>query len=472
MSGLTELHLTPALAALLEQWGYAEDDAAVREVAATAARGHNVVLVGPPTARHAVPLLAGMLSAFTRGTSRALLLCPAATLDEWAAVVTPLARAAGLSADAGRGPARSARRLQAGLDLLIAAPDTALALLRRSALKTDGITQLFLAWPELFDDAEILLPVMQDLPKDTQRLVHTTLATGVSSMVERYARKALTIGAPPAEGPSPSPAGPVRTVIVPWSGRAAALPLLLESLDPASTVVWAADRAGVAEAAGALPSGDAELRVVTGDAPAADLILAWDLPPLERLRQLTSAGPVVLLAPPHAEGYLARVAHPRTAVRLPGVLEAAQQEAATRRASVSAVLEKGMPSGELLALAPLFERYDPAAVAGALYRLWTERTGAVREVVPDVPAVSKLWIGLGKKDGTTPNDVVAALTREARVDRGKIGKIEVRELYTLVELPARDIEQIAGQVNGLMIRRRRVTARVDRGGKMVGAKKR
>jgi hypothetical protein len=56
------------------------------------------------------------------------------------------------------------------------------------------------------------------------------------------------------------------------------------------------------------------------------------------------------------------------------------------------------------------------------------------------------------------------------VDRGKIGKIEVRELYTLVELPARDIEQIAGQVNGLMIRRRRVTARVDRGGKVGGAR--
>ena len=62
--------------------------------------------------------------------------------------------------------------------------------------------------------------------------------------------------------------------------------------------------------------------------------------------------------------------------------------------------------------------------------MWTVRTGGVREVVPGVRAVSKLWIGLGKKDGTRPNEVVAARTREARVDRGKIGKIEVREIYT------------------------------------------
>jgi hypothetical protein len=49
------------------------------------------------------------------------------------------------------------------------------------------------------------------------------------------------------------------------------------------------------------------------------------------------------------------------------------------------------------------------------------------------------------------------------MDRTRIGKIEVREVYCLVEVPAEEAEEIARRMNGMTIRRRRVTARVDRG---------
>jgi ATP-dependent RNA helicase DeaD len=59
--------------------------------------------------------------------------------------------------------------------------------------------------------------------------------------------------------------------------------------------------------------------------------------------------------------------------------------------------------------------------------------------------------------------VVATLTKEVRVERTKIGKIELRDAFTLIELPAQDAEEIARALNGTTIRRKRVTARIDRG---------
>jgi ATP-dependent RNA helicase DeaD len=76
---------------------------------------------------------------------------------------------------------------------------------------------------------------------------------------------------------------------------------------------------------------------------------------------------------------------------------------------------------------------------------------------------AKIYVGVGKKDGATVNDLVAVLTKEVRVERGKIGRVELRDSYALVELPAPEAEGIARALTGSTIRRKRVTARVDRG---------
>jgi ATP-dependent RNA helicase DeaD len=70
---------------------------------------------------------------------------------------------------------------------------------------------------------------------------------------------------------------------------------------------------------------------------------------------------------------------------------------------------------------------------------------------------------VGKKDGATPHDVMAMLTQDVGLDRSRIGKIEVRELYSLVEVPALEAEALVGKVTGQSVKRRRITARIDRG---------
>ena len=82
---------------------------------------------------------------------------------------------------------------------------------------------------------------------------------------------------------------------------------------------------------------------------------------------------------------------------------------------------------------------------------------------PRTSETAKVYVGAGKKDGVTANDLVAVLTKELRFDRTQIGRIELRDGYSLIELPAQEAERLAGQLNGVTIRRKRVTARVDRG---------
>jgi hypothetical protein len=94
--------------------------------------------------------------------------------------------------------------------------------------------------------------------------------------------------------------------------------------------------------------------------------------------------------------------------------------------------------------------------------MWTSSAPAAPPA-PDVPATAKVYLGIGKNDGATVNDLVAVLTKDIRVDKGQIGRVELKDAYALVELPAADVERIASALNGVTIRRKRITARVDRG---------
>ncbi|MBA3497783.1 MAG: hypothetical protein H0T86_11815, partial [Gemmatimonadales bacterium] len=348
MAGLEALHLMPAIAAALTRLGWSGDDPFTREAAPTAARGHNLLLLLPPSPTAATPALAGMLSRLGPGRL-GLVLAPAGQLDEWGRVVHHAAGESGLRVQVAHGTSRATRRLHGdAIDLLIATPETAQALQRRSALRADALAAVLLAWPEGWEDEEAVSPLMQDLDKEAQRIVISSTPERAAAMVERYARRALTLGGAALEGETP---GPVRTVSVPWARRVTALPDLIELLDPTSLVVWTADRGTHEAIAAAAALREPEGRVVTGDAPQAQVIIAFDLPNAERMRQLTRAGEVVLLVPPGTERYVERLAAPRRPLRLPGALDAATTAAAAHRAAVVRVLETGAPDRALLTLA-------------------------------------------------------------------------------------------------------------------------
>jgi ATP-dependent RNA helicase DeaD len=469
MTEVGQLHLTDTIAHALTTLGWAADDPRVREAAPTAARGHNLALVTPPSPAYSAPALAGLGSRMARRELEgpALLLCPEAELEEWGALAATLLGGVDLRLEVARGATRAAKRVHGGtIDLLVASPRAVAPLAARGTLKGERLGAVVLAGPERWLDSDLLVSLIPDVPHDRQRIILGSAPDRVADLVERYARKALVLG---ASAEAPKALGPVRTVAVAWNRRVPALGELLEVLDPTSLTVWTADRARHAVIAAALPPPEESIRLVTGDAPRAEVIVAFDVPDAQRLGQLLQAGEVVLLMPPGTESYIERVAAPRRPLRLAGPLDAAADSAAQRRNAITRGIDDGRLEQALLTLAPLFERYDATAVAAAVYDLWVEAGRAPSEPVPagltpdTVHATAKVFVGVGKSDGATPNDLVAVLTREVRVAREKIGRIELRDAYALVELPAQEAERIATALNGATIRRKRVVARIDRG---------
>lgn len=474
------MRVGPAVTGGVEALGWDMSVPAVRDVMPAAGRGVNVVQVVPPVPAWGGPLLAGALAARAGRGDRILILAAPAMVAELGAQLAALAPA-GTRIEAARGPARAARRLKAdALDVLIASPDIALALHARSVLAPERFGAIVFAWPEAWHADEAVTVLLQDLDKDAQRLVLTAAPTSVDTLVERYARRAMIV---PALVPAPPEAGApepvlhdVRTLDTPWHARAAALAELLEATDPGAVTVWTVDRRDHAMIAAAL--GGAEgFTIVAGTVPAhAAAIVCHDLPDEATLTMLRLRAPVTLLVAPGTESYVARVAPGAHPVRAASVVSALLAHDAALRAEITALLggDTQDDAAALYALAPLFERYPAQRVAAACFRLWQAKhtvtaprsveAAPVRSATPvGGVALSKIWVGAGKKDDATPADLVAVLIKEVGLQRPEIGRIELRDTFSLVEVPSDKADLVAKALTGLTVRRRRLTARVDRG---------
>jgi ATP-dependent RNA helicase DeaD len=76
--------------------------------------------------------------------------------------------------------------------------------------------------------------------------------------------------------------------------------------------------------------------------------------------------------------------------------------------------------------------------------------------------VTRLYVGLGRKAGLRPADLVGAIANEAGVDSRDIGAIEIADRFALVEVPDDAADDIIDALRGTTIRGKRVMARRDR----------
>ncbi|HTK56525.1 MAG TPA: hypothetical protein VL295_06865, partial [Gemmatimonadales bacterium] len=323
------------------------------------ARGNNAVLVAPPSTTYAFAPLAGVYHHLLEGTgTRGLVLVPEGTIEAWREVaVEPTLE---LNVHVGVGQTRAARAITSGTtDVLVTTLATAIALQQRATLKVDALRSIVLIWPELWAGTEALTALMTDA-KEAQRVIITSDLAASADLIERYARKAMTIGALPADVTPLPPTGTVRAVVVPEHHRDQAVNAILEVLDPATYLI---EGACGEESFYAAPGGTGEEVEVT----TASVVIAWDLPLRAHLDATLAIGPTVVLIPPYAEKWAAANLPGRKPLRLPNAVDSARDEAARRRTQVSDLLEGGAPNEGLLALAPLFERFDATLIAAALY---------------------------------------------------------------------------------------------------------
>lgn len=155
-------------------------------------------------------------------------------------------------------------------------------------------------------------------------------------------------------------------------------------------------------------------------------------------------------------------------------------------------LEGHEDAAETLVLEPLLEAHGATRVAGALSALLREREPAggdgeeapAREAPEPEPAPerrpprgarprgrravdesagwTRLFVSAGKRDGVGPGDLVGAITGETPAEGGQIGRIEIRESYSLVDVDPSVAEQVMEALTGVRVKGREVIARRDR----------
>jgi len=388
------------------------------EAVPVVARGHNVAAFIPPMPRALGPLLAAVpahpLLILTSSQDRALDVASAAAPLQ--VVVADTAPAAPLPGDVAA--------VAAGLA-------DALGLLRASALRVADFAAVVLAWPEEFDaeGQEALEAVMAEADKQCQRLIATAVSDErIRHLIERYAFKAMTFGFPAGEAPGTAPVGPARYVLC-HAALAERTMLLVRTLV----------EAGVAVARCPLSRDDAA--TLAGVQP-----------------------PVVVLGPEELP-WARTLFQPLTPFPMPSRAAALDRRSDRVRGRLEALASETDLDRELLLLAPLLARHDPAVLAAAALRLALEPASPKpsSEPVAGAGAFTRVWVGIGRKDSVRPGDLVGALTKEVGLPAGAIGKIDVRELFCLVEVQADAAERAARGLAGVTVRGRRLTARLDRG---------
>ncbi len=75
---------------------------------------------------------------------------------------------------------------------------------------------------------------------------------------------------------------------------------------------------------------------------------------------------------------------------------------------------------------------------------------------------TRLYVGVGRRTGIRPADLVGAIANEAGISGREIGTIEMGDGFSLVEVPEESVDAIISALSGAKIRGQKVTVRRDR----------
>jgi ATP-dependent RNA helicase DeaD len=90
------------------------------------------------------------------------------------------------------------------------------------------------------------------------------------------------------------------------------------------------------------------------------------------------------------------------------------------------------------------------------------RAGTPRPRRAASSGTSRIFIGLGRRAGIRPQDLVGAITGESRLSGRDIGAIEIADRFSLVEVPDSDAEAVIVALRGSTIKGKRAQVRHDR----------
>lgn len=373
--------------------------------------------------------------------------------------------------------ARTARLLKIlPSQVVVGAPSTILDLVKASALKLTTVRAVAIAWADALiaepGAEELLGTLLADVPKDSARTIATTeLTPAVESLIERYARRARRVTSLASVDTTPIS---IEYFTTSESARLVAVRRLLDALDLDNAVVFVRGDESTTTVAHLLRSlgyaGErAPVRVSHGGGAPSTVVL-YDLPASrEELVEAmgASAKRVIALIQPRQLSSLRALAgggrlRPLT---LPDSGMRTRQRDEVLRAELRSVLERGPIGRTMLALEPLLEDFDGVEIAAAALELLEVERAKPRATESAAPSpkdgMVRLFFSVGERDGLRTGEVVATIGNDAGVQSVDIGKIDIRDSHTIVEVAPGAAAQVVERLTGKTMAGRRVIVRPD-----------
>lgn len=407
-------------------------------------------------------------------------------------------------------------------DVMDAVRTSALKFDRLEALVIDGASAI-----ASLGGLEMVDSIMDLIPRDAQRVVLTTaLPEEVEDLVARRVKRAIRYPAEPAVPDETPPApleGRIGYVLLSAAQKLEVLARQLgageEGGTPPILFLGSDERAAqLAEqlsvrgfVVGAIDDADADVAVVSSATTRAELLaeadgglgqtISFEVPADAETLLARHGGDddaIVLLEPrevPHLRE-IARMARLRPEPRpLPLGSEVGAELAAFRDSLRKALREEDL-GAQLLVLEPLLDQYPAHEVAAAAAALLRRRPQPATPAAPPAetfraasnagaqggssapagrparggagaggaPATwTRLYVGVGSRDEVRPADLVGALAGEADIRGAQIGKIEIRDNFSIVEVEAAVADRVIRAVNGTTVKGRSVRVDYDRG---------
>lgn len=445
-------------------------------------RSQNVVYVVPHDWASISFFLAPLIERVDETAPQLQLLVLTADAESAAAVAgaaVKLATAKKIGIIAATALARATRLIRAlPSQVIIGTPATVLELVRGSTLKLESVKAIAFAWADaiLVDPGaeETIGTLMADIPKEAARTIAAAEITpAVESLIERYARRARRVTASATTDTTPLS---LEYFTASESGRLIALRRILDAVDPENASVFVRETDAAKVVSDLLQSlgysgPDAPVRLSHGGG-APHTVILFDLPASrEELAGATGATAkriIALIQPRQLSSLRALAAGGRVRpITLPDAGLRTRSRDEIIRAELRSTLERGTIGRTLLAIEPLLEEYDGVEIAAAAMDL-LEQERAKARATPEAKATPaprdgmvRLFLSVGARDGLRTGDVLASIGNDAGVPGTEVGKIEIRDSHTIVEVAPGSAPVIIEKVTGKTMSGRRVIVRPD-----------
>lgn len=403
---------------------------------------------------------------------------------------------------------RAARRVALGSACVVVPASLALALLKRSLLKLDTIETVVLMSLDVLavTATEAMEAILTEAPRTADRVAITgEINPVIDSVLERHARKARRVQ---HELPSPS-AAVMEYIVCDERVRTDVLGRLFDSIDPSHATLVAAE-ADAEEACNALARlgygpDDELVEFSDGETPENEaLVVLFGAPEgpddLASIIEATPQRLIVLVEPQDVTAFLRVFGARARPVTASSLVEIAGSMEDAVRGEIRGAIGTASLHREVLTLAPLFAERDPVEVAAALLRMYEEARAELQTGTPTPPVRvvsarieaperetrepfvrreeraprarnderpeegthTAIYINVGSRDGAQKGDFVGAIAGESGISSEQIGRITLRDTFTIVEIASGVAETVLAAINGKTIRGRIIAARPDR----------